>query len=157
MKVSTKARYAVMAMVDLASHGQETPVSLPEIAARQELPLPYLEQLFNKLKKTGMVKSSRGSQGGYVLTHAPAQIRVIDVIYAVETPVKMTRCENQSPKGCHKNGARCLTHDLWEELGNVIRLFLGNVTLEDVCDRRVSGLEKINFQGERGADDQYLF
>ena len=150
MKVSTKARYAVMAMVDLANHGKESPVSLPEIAARQELPLPYLEQLFNKLKKTGMVKSSRGAQGGYVLSHSAAEIRVIDVIYAVDSPVKITRCQTHSSQGCRSSGARCLTHDLWEELGDVIRVFLGKVTLEDICDRRVLGLGKFNFQDQRG-------
>jgi Rrf2 family iron-sulfur cluster assembly transcriptional regulator len=149
MKVSTKARYAVMAMADLASHGTDQHVSLSEIAMRQELPLPYLEQLFNKLKKSGMVKSSRGSNGGYLLNHLATEIRIIDVIQAVETPVKTTRCENHSPKGCRHGGGRCLTHDLWEELGDVIRLFLAKVTLADVCERRVLGLGKFNFHEPR--------
>ncbi|WP_032112855.1 Rrf2 family transcriptional regulator [Candidatus Paracaedibacter symbiosus] len=146
MKVSTKARYAVMAMVDLATHGKDHPVSLPEIALRQELPLPYLEQLFNKLKKTSLVKSSRGSAGGYLLNHPAQEIRILDVIHAVDRPVKTTRCENHSPKGCQNSGMRCLTHDLWEELGAVIHLFLAKVTLADICDRRVLGLGRFSFQ-----------
>lgn len=146
MKVSTKARYAVMAMVDLAHHGRSSHVSLSEIAARQELPLPYLEQLFNKLKKTGMVKSSRGSNGGYLLSYPAEEIRILDVIYAVDTPVKTTRCESHSAKGCQSKGMRCSTHDLWEELGAVIHLFLAKVTLADVCERRVLGLGRFSFQ-----------
>lgn len=145
MKLSTKARYAVTAMVDLAIHGKEACVSLKEIAARQELPLPYLEQLFNKLKKTGIVKSTRGSTGGYVLNHPCESIRIVDVIQAVDQPVKTTRCESHSPKGCQNTGMRCLTHDLWEELGAVIHLFLAKVTLADVCERRVLGLGRFNF------------
>lgn len=146
MKVSTKARYAVMAMVDLANHGGNCHVSLSEIAMRQELPLPYLEQLFNKLKKTGMIKSTRGANGGYTLNYPAEEIRILDVIHAVDTPVKTTRCESHSSKGCHGNGMRCLTHDLWEELGAVIHLFLSKVTLADVCERRVLGLGRFGMQ-----------
>lgn len=145
MKLSTKARYAVTAMVDLAIHGKDACVSLKEIAVRQELPLPYLEQLFNKLKKTGMVKSTRGSNGGYVLNHPNESIRIIDIIQAVDKPVKTTRCEGHSPKGCQNTGLRCLTHDLWEELGTVIHLFLAKITLADVCERRVLGIGRFNF------------
>lgn len=146
MKLSTKARYAVMAMVDLANHGTDQPVSLAEIAARQELPLPYLEQLFNKLKKANLVKSSRGASGGYLLNRFPDEIRISEVIYAVDKPVKTTRCENRSLKGCHADGTRCLTHDLWEELEIVIRLFLTKVTLADVTNCQVVGLGRFAFQ-----------
>lgn len=150
MKVSTKARYAVMAMVDLANHGHTCHVSLSEIAARQELPLPYLEQLFNKLKKTGIVKSTRGSNGGYLLNYPAEDIRILDVIQAVDKPVRTTRCESHSAKGCQSKGMRCLTHDLWEELGTVIHLFLTKVTLADVCERRVLGLGRFGFQELNG-------
>lgn len=146
MKVSTKARYAVMAMADLANHGHHGHVSLSEIAARQELPLPYLEQLFNKLKKNGMIKSTRGSGGGYILSYPAEEIRIVDVIQAVDTPVKTTRCESHSAKGCQGKGVRCSTHDLWEELGAVIYLFLAKVTLADVSNRRVLGLGRFSFQ-----------
>lgn len=157
MKVSTKARYAVMAMVDLAVHGQDNPVSLSEIANRQDLPLPYLEQLFNKLKKAELVKSSRGSNGGYILNHPPAQTRVIDIIYAVDTPVKITRCEVHSAKGCHKTGIRCLTHDLWEELEEVIRTFLSRTSLADICNRQTLGLMKFNLHNKMLENDSNLF
>jgi Rrf2 family iron-sulfur cluster assembly transcriptional regulator len=139
VKLSTKGRYAVMAMADLASHGSGKPVSLAGIAERQGISLSYLEQLFGKLRKGGLVKSVRGPGGGYLLSHAADQTRISDIILAVDEPIKATRCQPGSPFGCRIDKGRCLTHDLWEELGNQIYLFLSSVTLDDVCRRRVLG------------------
>ncbi|MDO8608600.1 MAG: Rrf2 family transcriptional regulator [Phaeospirillum sp.] len=139
MKLSTKGRYAVMAMVDLASHSQGSPVALADIAERQEISLSYLEQLFGKLRKGGLVKSVRGPGGGYLLARNPQQTRISDIILAVDEPIQTTRCTPGSPAGCHNNKGRCLTHDLWEELGNQIYLYLSSVSLADVCERRILG------------------
>lgn len=139
MKLSTKGRYAVMAMVDLACQSNGKPVSLADIAVRQEISQSYLEQLFGKLRKGGLVKSVRGPGGGYVLARSADATRVADVILAVDEPMRTTRCRVGSPSGCHSDKSRCLTHDLWEELGNQIYLYLSSVTLGDVAGRRVLG------------------
>lgn len=139
MKLSTKGRYAVMAMVDLASHGSGRPVALADIAQRQEISLSYLEQLFAKLRRGGLVRSVRGPGGGYLLAHAADGTRISDIILAVDEPIRATRCAPGSPSGCRSNKSRCLTHDLWEELGNQIHLYLSSVTLADVCARRILG------------------
>jgi Rrf2 family iron-sulfur cluster assembly transcriptional regulator len=137
MKLSTKGRYAVMAMTDLAANSHGNPVALADIATRQEISLSYLEQLFGKLRKGGLVKSVRGPGGGYRLAHGAAQTRIADIILAVDEPIQTTRCMPGSPAGCHNNKSRCLTHDLWEELGQQIYLYLSSVTLVDVVERRV--------------------
>ena len=139
MKLSTKGRYAVMAMVDLASHNSGKPMPLAAIAQRQEVSLSYLEQLFGKLRKGGLVKSIRGPGGGYLLARAAGQIRVSDVILAVEEQIQTANCEIGSPFGCRLDRGRCTTHDLWMELGNQIFLYLSSVTLADVCEQRVLG------------------
>ena len=138
MKLSSKGRYAVMAMVDLASYGRGHPVSLADIASRQEISLSYLEQLFGKLRRGGLVRSVRGPGGGYLLAKPAGEVRVADVILAVDEPIKATRCKDGAPEGClGRHTGRCLTHDLWEELGHQIRLYLSSVSLDDVCQRRV--------------------
>lgn len=139
MRLSTKGRYAVMAMADLASNSSGKPVALADIAERQEISLSYLEQLFGRLRKGGLVKSVRGPGGGYLLSRAPAEMRISDIILAVDEPIQTTRCTPGSPAGCHNNKGRCLTHDLWEELGNQIYLYLSAVTLEMVINRQVLG------------------
>ena len=139
MKLSTKGRYAVMAMVDLAMFGCKGPVSLGDIADRQEISVSYLEQLFAKLRRNGLVKSVRGPGGGYVLGHLPEELRVSDIVRAVDESLKQTRCKAGSATGCSGSQGRCVTHDLWEELGNQIHLFLSSVTLADVASRRVLG------------------
>jgi len=139
MKLSTKGRYAVMALVDLASNSNGRPVALADIAERQEISLSYLEQLFAKLRRGGLVKSVRGPGGGYLLARPSAETRIADAIMAVDEPIRATRCTPGSPSGCRGNKSRCLTHDLWEELGNQIHLYLSSVSLEDVCTRRVLG------------------
>ncbi len=139
MKLSTKGRYAVMAMADLAHHSRGKPIALAEIADRQEISLSYLEQLFGRLRRAGLVSSVRGPGGGYMLARAPQDMRISDIILAVDEPIKATRCTPGSPTGCHTNRTRCLTHDLWEELSNQIYVFLSSVTLGDVCEKRVLG------------------
>lgn len=146
MKLSTKGRYAVMAMADLAYHSRGKPVALAEVADRQEISLSYLEQLFGKLRRGGLVSSVRGPGGGYLLAREPQQMRIADIILAVDEPIKATRCTPGSPRGCHSHKGRCLTHDLWEELGNQIYLYLSSVTLSDVCERRVLGTSRLKFE-----------
>ena len=138
MKLSTKGRYAVMAMVDLARHAQAKPVSLSDIATRQEISLSYLEQLFARLRRAELVKSVRGPGGGYRLARASAETRVSEIILAVDEPIKATRCTEMGQSGCRADRSKCLTHDLWEELGNQIHVFLSSVTLHDVLERKLA-------------------
>mgnify|MGYP001231440841 FL=1 len=144
MKLGTKGRYAVMAMVDLANstvmNSENGPVTLSDIAARQEISLSYLEQLFSKLRKNGLVKSIRGPGGGYMLARSANQLRISDIVMAVDEPLRATRCDQMDGIGCMPDGGRCVTHDLWEELSNHIYLFLNAVSLEDVCAGRVLGV-----------------
>ena len=153
MRLSTKGRYAVMAMADLASQSSGKPVALADIATRQEISLSYLEQLFGKLRKGALVKSVRGPGGGYRLARPGSDIRVSDIILAVDEPIQATRCAPGTPAGCHNNKGRCLTHDLWEELSNQIYLYLSSVTLEEVVQRRVLGTSGM-FHGSQGAAAQ---
>lgn len=139
MKLGTRARYAVMAMVDLAGHSDGGPVPLAEIARRQEISLPYLEQLFAKLRRGGLVTSVRGPGGGYRLAHGRDETRIADIILAVDEPIEAVRCKPGAALGCRGDRSRCLTHDLWEELSNQIHLYLSSVTLGDVCEKRVLG------------------
>ena len=146
MQLSTRGRYAVMAMVDLATRqtlGCECgPICLAEIAARQKLSQAYLEQLFGKLRRAGLVGSARGPGGGYRLSRSSDAMTIAEIIAAVDEPIHVTRCENRSP-GCVDGFAgegpiRCQTHDLWEELGNQIHTFLSSVSLLDVLERRLA-------------------
>jgi Rrf2 family iron-sulfur cluster assembly transcriptional regulator len=137
MMLTTKGRYAVMALVDLAAQESESPVTLAAIAERQEIALPYLEQIFAKLRRSGLVDSVRGPGGGYALARGAEKTFVSDVILAVEESIKMTRCEKESAAGCMKPKTRCLTHDLWEGLGNQIYDYLRAISLKDVIDRQV--------------------
>jgi Rrf2 family iron-sulfur cluster assembly transcriptional regulator len=137
MRLSTKGRYAVMAMADLAKSGGDRAVTLGEIAARQDISLPYLEQLFARLRRSGLVKSVRGPGGGYRLAQPPAQTCVADIVTAVDEPLDAVRCGN-GPKGCMPSGERCLTHDLWDDLGRHIHAYLAGVSLEDVVSGRLA-------------------
>jgi Rrf2 family iron-sulfur cluster assembly transcriptional regulator len=143
VQLSTRARYAVMAMVDLATRqaiGCECgPVCLAEIAARQKLSQAYLEQLFGRLRRAGLVDSARGPGGGYRLARATDRVTVADIISAVGEPIHATRCRDGSPCIEDSRGQRCQTHDLWHELGVQIGLFLEAVTLADVVSGHVRG------------------
>ena len=140
MKLTTKGRYAVMAMADLARHSAGDPLTLSEIATRQDISLSYLEQLFSKLRKGGLVRSVRGPGGGYLLARSAEAIRVSDIVLAVDEPIRATRCQPGSPMSCQGVKGRCMTHDLWEELSNHILLFLSSVSLADVVDQQVLGI-----------------
>ncbi len=138
MKLSTRGRYAVMAMADLAQHSDGNPVTLSEISDRQEISLAYLEQLFSKLRKRGLVESTRGPGGGYTLAQSSGDIAIADIVIAVDEPLSVTRCNaNVAGKGCVGTG-RCITHDLWADLGRHIHMYLASVSLEDVISRRLS-------------------
>lgn len=136
MMLSTKGRYAVMAMVDLAQMSQGTPVSLAEIAARQEITLSYLEQIFARLRRAKLIFSVRGPGGGYVLAREMSDITVRDIISAVQESTKMTRCDH-SDNGCLSDKSRCLTHGLWAGLEEQIDRYLESISLEDICQRRI--------------------
>ena len=151
MRLSTKGRYAVMAMVDLAQHSGVGPVSLAEIAGRQEISLSYLEQLFAKLRRGGLVKSVRGPGGGYLLAHERDATRIADIILAVDEPIHAIRCRPGATLGCRGDRSRCLTHDLWEELGNQIHLYLSSVSLGDVCEKRVLGTSGLAYRTNAAA------
>lgn len=144
MRLSTRGRYAVMAMVEMAAREKDggacldgRPVTLGEIATAQHLSVAYLEQLFGRLRRAGLVASARGPGGGYRLTRPAAAIAIAEVVEAADEPITATRCE-EGGVGCLA-GQRCLTHDLWAELGDQIRLFLRGLTLADVVDGRVLG------------------
>ncbi len=128
-----------MAMVDLATHSDNKPISLADIADRQEISLSYLEQLFAKLRRGGLVRSVRGPGGGYLLAREDTETRISDVILAVDEPIRATRCTPGQPFGCRINKSRCMTHDLWEELGNQIYLYLSSVTVADVVNKQILG------------------
>ena len=144
MRLSTKGRYAVMAMTDLASQDASGAgrgaVSLADIAARQQISLAYLEQIFARLKRRGLVESVRGPGGGYRLARSAAETTVAQVVLAVDEPLRAIRCATASDKGCMKGGARCATHALWDALGSQIESFLAGVSLEDVAEGRVGAV-----------------
>ena len=152
MMLTTKGRYAVMAMVDLAMQPPVKPVTLAEIAQRQEIALPYLEQIFAKLRRNGLVHSVRGPGGGYVLAREVESTWISDIIIAVEESIKMTRCEKGSAAGCMAPKTRCLTHDLWEGLGNQIYGYLRGISLKDVIDRQI----QVNPIPMRRMEEPYL-
>lgn len=139
MKLTAKARYAVTALADIAAFGDGAPVALSDVAQRQLISLTYLEQLFRKLRAAGLVESRRGAQGGYILAAAPRDIRVSDVVLAVDEPIRTTACIPGAQVGCAGKSARCLTHDLWDELGRHIEVFLSSITLDDVINKNVLG------------------
>ena len=144
MKLTTKGRYAVAAMADLAANAGDAPVALAEIADRQGMSLAYLEQIFARLRREGLVSSARGVAGGYRLARRAADIRIADIVAAADEEIRTTACERGSQTGCRGANARCLTHDLWDELGRQIEIFLNAVTLEDVLARRVLGMAAVN-------------
>lgn len=143
MKLGTKGRYAVMAMVDLARREGEKAVCLADIADRQEISLAYLEQLFARLRREGLVVSARGPGGGYRLARAATETSVADIINAVDEPMHATRCAGEKGAGCMMRGARCLTHDLWDEMGLRIESYLASVSLADVVEGRVRQGERV--------------
>ena len=124
MKLSSKGRYAVMALADLAKFDPNEPVSLRDISLRQGISLVYLEQLFLKLKKNKIVHSVRGKKGGYILNKKASEINISEVFLAVDEKIKTVGCEKHSKKGCNGKSAKCITHNLWDELEDYINVFL---------------------------------
>ena len=141
MKLTSKGRYAVMALVDLARFDNINPVSLRDISLRQGISLDYLEQIFSKLKKNEIVKSIRGTQGGYVLNKNPHDIKLTNIFHAVDEKVKTVQCKKDSKKGCTGKATKCITHNLWDELETHINSFFEEKSLEDLVkdniERRV--------------------
>jgi Rrf2 family iron-sulfur cluster assembly transcriptional regulator len=133
MRLTTRGRYAVTALLDLAFQPADQTITLAEIAARQSISVAYLEQLFSKLKRQGLVSSVRGANGGYRLARAAQDIAVLEVIEAVNESVDATRCDH---KGNCQDGAMCLTHDLWQELSEHIEQYLAGITLASLIDRK---------------------
>jgi|TARA_Y100000992_G_C21193621_1_gene456831 Rrf2 family protein len=136
MKLTTKGRYAVMAMADLAANQNGKPVSLNDISLRQNISLSYLEQLFSKLRNEKLVKSVRGPSGGYILEKNPKEIRISNIIFAVDEQVKTLNCKRESKKGCNGKTIKCITHNLWDDLENHINNFFEKVSLNDVVKQR---------------------
>ena len=134
MKLSSKGRYAVMALVDLARFDNINPVSLRDISLRQGISLDYLEQIFSKLKKNEIVKSIRGTQGGYVLNKNPNDIKLTNIFHAVDEKVKTVQCKKESKKGCNGKATKCITHNLWDELEIHINTFFDNKSLKDLLN-----------------------
>ena len=136
MKLSSKGRYAVMALADLAKFDPKEPVSLRDISLRQGISLVYLEQLFLKLKKNKIVNSVRGNKGGYTLNRHASEIKISDVFLAVEEKIKTVGCEKHSKKGCNGKSAKCITHNLWDELENYINIFFEKKKLSDLINQK---------------------
>ena len=132
MKLSSKGRYAVMALVDLARFDNINPVSLRDISLRQGISLDYLEQIFSKLKRNEIVKSIRGTQGGYILNKNPNDIKLTNIFHAVDEKVKTVQCKKESKKGCNGKATKCITHNLWDELEIHINTFFEKKSLEDL-------------------------
>ena len=132
MKLTSKGRYAVMAMADLAKYEAQKPINLTEISLRQGISLSFLEQLFLKLKKNNLVVSARGPNGGYILSKEPSEIKLSSIINAVDEKIKTVKCKRESKKGCNGKSVKCITHDLWDDLENHINNFFEKNTLKDI-------------------------
>ena len=136
MKLTTKGRYAVMAMADLALFRDKGPISLTDISLRQNISLAYLEQIFIKLKHKNLVKSIRGAQGGYVLDTSPEEIRISNIISAVDEEIKTLNCKRHSKRGCNNRSSKCITHNLWDQLDQHINGFFEKVKLQDLTTQK---------------------
>ena len=142
MKLTSKGRYAVMAMADLAKNNVKEPTSLTEISLRRGISIDYLEQLFSKLRKNNLVHSVRGPSGGYVLSKPPDEIKLLSIINAVDEKIKTVKCRKESKKGCNGKSIKCITHNLWDELETHINKFFENNTLEDILFKEVKNNSK---------------
>jgi len=138
MKLTSKGRYAVMALADLAKFNSQNPISLRDISLRQGISLDYLEQIFSKLKKNNIVKSIRGTNGGYILTKNPGQIKLANIFYAVDEEVKTVQCKRESKKGCNGKLTKCITHNLWDELEVHIKDFFEKKSLADLVQKTIN-------------------
>ena len=137
MKLTSKGRYAVMAMADLAKNHVKEPTSLSAISLRQGISLSFLEQLFLRLKKNDLVQSTRGPRGGYTLSRAPEEIQLLSIIQAVDEKIKTVKCKKSSKKGCNGKSIKCITHNLWDDLETHINKFFEDNTLNDILFKEV--------------------
>ena len=137
MKLTSKGRYAVMAMADLAKINVKEPTSLAEISLRQGISIAYLEQLFLKLRKNNLVQSVRGPLGGYLLSKNPEEIKLLSIIKAVDEKVKTVKCKKESKKGCNGKSVKCITHNLWDDLEVHINKFFEDNTLNDILFKEI--------------------
>ena len=137
MKLNSKARYAVMALADLAKNNTKEPTSLTEISLRQGISIDYLEQLFLKLRKNNLVQSARGPLGGYVLSKPPGEIKLLSIISAVDEKIKTVKCRKESKKGCNGKSIKCITHNLWDDLETHINKFFEENSLNDILFKEV--------------------
>tara|TARA_B100000963_G_C22592529_1_gene656227 strand:+ start:1086 stop:1514 length:429 start_codon:yes stop_codon:yes gene_type:complete len=135
MKLTSKGRYAVMAMADLALFRDKGPISLTDISLRQSISVAYLEQIFIKLKDKNLVKSVRGAKGGYILESSPEEIKISNIISAVDEEIKTLSCKKESKKGCNNKTSKCITHNLWDQLDQHINNFFEKVKLQDVVKK----------------------
>ena len=142
MKLTSKGRYAVMAMADLAIINANQPINLTEISVRQGISISFLEQIFLKLKKNNLVKSSRGPSGGYLLTKSPEEIKLSSIIKAVDERIKTLGCKKESKKGCNGKSIKCITHNLWDDLEMLINNFFENNSLKDIIYRSDKNQQK---------------
>lgn len=138
MKLTTRGRYAVMAMADLAVNANAGPISLTEISLRQNISLAYLEQIFIKLKNEKLVKGSRGATGGYILEKPASEIKLSNIIFAVDEEVRTLNCKKQSKRGCNNKSTKCITHNLWDQLDQHINGFFEKVKLQDLVKQNVN-------------------
>ena len=137
MKLTSKGRYAVMAMADLAKNNVKKPTNLTEISLRQGISIAYLEQLFLKLRKNNLVQSARGPSGGYILSKPPGDIKLLSIIKAVDEKIKTVKCRKESKKACNGKSIKCITHNLWDELETHINKFFEDNTLNDILFKEV--------------------
>ena len=135
MKLTTKGRYAVMAMADLALFKDNGPTNLTDISLRQNISVAYLEQIFIKLKKNNLVKSVRGAKGGYVLEYSPEEIKISNIISAVDEEVNTLSCKKESKRGCNNKSTKCITHNLWDQLDQHINNFFEKIKLQDLVKK----------------------
>ena len=138
MKLTSKGRYAVMALIDIAKFNNINPVSLRDISLRQGISVDFLEQIFFKLRKNEIVKSIRGIQGGYILNKSPSEIKLNDIFDAIDEKVKTVQCKKESKKSCNGKSTKCVTHDLWNELEIHINTFFEQKSLEDLVSKKVN-------------------
>jgi Rrf2 family iron-sulfur cluster assembly transcriptional regulator len=142
MKLTSKGRYAVMAMADLAKTNVGEPTSLTEISLRQGISVSFLEQIFFKLKKNNLVQSTRGPYGGYLLSKSPDEIKLLSIINAVDEKIKTVGCKKESKKGCTGKSIKCITHNLWDDLENHINNFFEKNTLRDIVTKYTKDRQK---------------